>query len=116
MSVLKMMLFSVGLTSESGAAYVSESLGRNISENTIRNMMRAKASVPVDVVDCLKARQQSIIDASIAFTNWIEDSENQDENGVAMIPHTHNADTDIAKLALAQAMLKTGQTCSISQK
>jgi len=116
MSVLKMMLSMVGLTPESGAAYVSESLGRNISLSTIRNMMRSKASVPVDVVDCLKARHAQIEAAAQGFTDWIDNPENMGPDGIVIIPHQHNKDPEIAKLALAQAMLQTDKTCSISQK
>lgn len=116
MSVLKMMLFSVGLTPESGADYISETLGRQISVNTIRTMMRSKTSVPTDIVDCLKARHNQIKAASENFINWIEAPENEDKNGVVIIPHTHNKDSDIKKLALAQAMLNANRKCGISQK
>ncbi|MEP3891969.1 MAG: hypothetical protein ABJN69_16050 [Hellea sp.] len=116
MSVLKMMLFSVGLTPESGAAYISDSLGRQISLNTIRTMMRSKTSVPTDIVDCLKARHDEIKEASEAFITWIEDAENQGKDGAVIIPHAHNKDDEIKKLGLAQAMLNTNLKCSISQK
>ena len=116
MSVLKMMLFSVGLTPESGADYISDSLGRQISVNTIRTMMRSKTTVPTDIVDCLKARHDKIKQASEDFTNWIEDPENKNKNGIVKIPHTHNKDPEIKKLAMAQAILNASQKCSISQK
>ena len=116
MSVLKMMLFSVGLTPESGAAYVSERLGRQISENTLRTMMRSKTNVPADVVACLKARHDAIEEASEDFTNWIEDPERQTVKDAVLIPHAHNKDPEIQKLALAHAMFRTSRKCSISQK
>ena len=116
MSVLKMMLSSVGLTPESGAAYISDSLGRQISINTIRTMMRSKTSVPTDIVACLKARYDQIEEASKAFADWIEAPNNADANGTVIVPHTHNKDDEIAKLALARAMLRTSRKCSISQK
>ena len=116
MSVLKMMLFSVGLTPESGAAYVSETLGRQISENTLRTMMRSKTSVPADVVKCLKERHQAIEEASREFISWIEDTERQIVKNAVLIPHAHNKDDEIQKLGLAQAMLRTDRNCSISQK
>ena len=105
MSILKMMLFSVGLTPESGTDYVSETLGPQISVNTIRTMMRSKTSVPSDIIDCLKARHDEIKTAAEDFTNWIETSENQGKNGAVIIPHAHNKDPEIKKLAMAQAML-----------
>jgi len=116
MSVLKMMLSSVGLTPESGAAYISESLGRQISLNTIRTMMKSKTSVPTDIVACLKARHDQIEQASKPFTDWIEAPENAGASETVIIPHTHNKDDEIAKLGLARAMLRTAKTCSISQK
>ena len=116
MSVFKMMLFSVGLTPESGADYISESLGRQISLNTIRTMMRSKTSVPSDIVDCLKARYDEIKEASEAYVTWIEHAENQGKDGAVIIPHAHNKDPEIKKLAMAQAMLTTSRKCSISQK
>ena len=116
MSVLKMMLSSVGLTPESGAAYISESLGRQISLNTIRTMMKSKTSVPTDIVACLKARHDQIEEASNTFADWIEATENADAKGTVIVPHTHNKDDEIAKLGLARAMLRTARTCSISQK
>lgn len=116
MSVLKMMLSSVGLTPESGAAYISETLGRQISVNTVRTMMRGKTSVPVDVVNCLKARHDAIKEAAKDFTAWIEDPERQLVKDAVSIPHAHNKDPEIQKLALAQAMLRTSRACSISQK
>lgn len=116
MSVFKMMLFSVGLTPESGADYISESLGRQISLNTIRTMMRSKTSVPTDIVDCLKARHDEIKEASEAFVTWIEDPENQGKDGAVTIPHAHNKDTEIKKLGMAQAILNVDRKCSISQK
>lgn len=116
MSVLKMMLFSVGLTPESGADYISDSLGRQISVNTIRTMMRSKTSVPMDIIECLKARNNEIKEASEDFKIWIENPENKRENGIVTIPHAHNKDPEIKKLAMAQAMLNASQSCSISQK
>ena len=116
MSVLKMMLSSVGLTPESGAAYVSESLGRQISENTLRTMMRSKTSVPADVVNCLKERHDAIEEASRELLAWIEDPERDIVRDSVLIPHTHNKDTDVQKLALAKAMFRSSRKCSISQK
>ena len=116
MSILKMMLFSVGLTPEGGADYISDSLGRQISLNTIRTMMRSKTSVPTDIVDCLKVRHDEIKEASEVFASWIEDPKNQSKDGAAVIPHVHNKDSEIKKLAMAQAMLNSSQKCSISQK
>lgn len=116
MSVLKMMLFSVGLTPESGADYISESLGRQISVNTIRTMMRSKTTVPTDIIDCLKARHDEIKAASEQFSAWIEDPENQNKEGAVIIPHAHNKDPEIKKLGVARAMLNTSRKCSISQK
>ena len=116
MSVLKMMLASVGLTPESGAAYISESLGRQISVNTLRTMMKSKTSVPTDIIACLKARHTEIEAAAIGFADWIEGAESPDENADVLIPHSHNKDDDIAKLGLAKAILKTTRSCRISQK
>lgn len=116
MSVLKMMLFNVGLTLESGSVYISETLGRQISTNTLRTMMKSKTSVPVDVVNCLKARQEAIHQASSEFTAWIEDPARETKNDVVMVPHIHNKDDEIQKLGLAQAILRTNRNCSISQK
>jgi hypothetical protein len=67
-------------------------------------------------VACLKARHDQIEEASKAFTDWIEAPENADANGTVIVPHTHNKDDEIAKLALARAMLRTSRKCSISQK
>lgn len=116
MSVLRMMLSSVGLTPESGADYIRESLGRQISLNTIRTMMRSKTSVPVDIVACLKARHEQIEQASKSFTDWIEGPEHMDPDATVSVPHTHNKDDEIAKLGLARAMLRTERNCSVSQK
>lgn len=116
MSVLKMMLSSVGLTPESGAEYISGSLGRQISLNTIRTMMRSKTSVPIDIVACLKQRHDQIEDASKAFTDWIEGPEHAEQDAAVVVSHTHNKDDEIAKLGLARAMLRTQRKCSISQK
>ena len=116
MSVLKMMLSNVGLTLESGSVYISETLGRQISTNTLRTMMKSKTSVPVDVVNCLKERQDAINQASSDFTNWIEDPAREMTNNVVVVPHAHNKDDDIQKLGLAQAILRSPRSCSISQK
>lgn len=61
--IFKYMLSACGFTQQTASDYLTQTLGRNISKDTIKAFMRGKSHINADVISCLSEYYEKIEDA-----------------------------------------------------